>query len=318
MDYINHQADKFNWEIIVVNDGSTDNTGALAEIFSKSNKKIKVYHHRKNRGLGKGLQTAFDHSLGDIVITLDIDLSTHPEYILKMIEKLNETDAEVVIASPMLKGGLMSGMPWYRYILSICANKFLSYFAPGNISSLTSMSRAYKGEFIRGLSLHSSGMEIMPEILYKTLIMNGKIEEIPGCLIWNTAENSKAKRISKMPIFKHTIATLFSGFLLKPFLFFIFPGLLLSCFSLYSVSWMFIHFFNEYAHVTGTSFLDRATNALEIAYRLHPHTFLISLFSILLSIQLIAIGFLSLQNKHYFEEMFYVITRSNYKKNKKV
>lgn len=315
LESLNALEDKFDWEILIINDGSTDNTGALGELFAKENPKIKVFHHRKNRGLGKGLQTGIDNSLGDYVITLDIDLSISPENIARMLEKIIETKVKVVIGSPMLEGAKMEGMPWYRRFLTIWANKFLSFIVPGRISTLTCMARAYDGEFLRSLNLRSMGMEIMPEILYKTMIMHENIEEIPVDLIWNTAENSKGNRVSSMGIYKHTIATLFTGFLLKPFLFFILPGLLLFLFSLYPITWMLVHFFNEYATAAGPGILERSSRSIEVAYQLHPHTFLVAFFSLLLAIQLIAVGFQSLQNKHYFEEVFNLVTKLYRKKN---
>ena len=72
---------------------------------------------------------------------------------------------------------------------------------------------------------------------------------------------------------------------------------------------MLVHFFTEFVDATGTTLLDRASHALETAYQLHPHTYLIALLSLLLAIQLIALGFQSLQSKHYYEEIFNLATK---------
>lgn len=312
--FLDSLQDKFDWEIILVNDGSKDNTGALAEIFAKGHSNVRVFHHRKNGGLGMGLQTGINQSKGDYVITWDIDLSCSPKNIPRMLEKIIDSKAKIVIASPSLKGARMKGMPWYRRFLSVCANKFLSKIAPVHVSNLTSMARVYEGEFIRNLNLRSMGMEIMPEIIYKTTIMNGRIEEIPADVIWNAEDHPLGNRKSSMRIFRHTIATLFTGFLLRPFVFFILPGLCLFLFSLYSITWMFIHFFREYPTALGSTVIERASGALETAFQLHQHTFFVAFFSLLISIQLIAVGFQALQNKHYFEELFNLLTKLNSKK----
>jgi glycosyltransferase involved in cell wall biosynthesis len=310
--YLTTLEDRFEWEIILINDGSIDSTGVLGEKFSKANPKIKIFHHHTNYGLGKGIQTAIENSKGDYVITYDVDLSMSTDHIEKLLQKIIKSKAKVVIASPMLKGGKFEGMPAYRKILSFCANRFLSFFAAEKVSSLTSMARAYDGDFIRSLNLRSIGMEIMPEIIYKTTILHERIEEIPAGVVWHSV-NGKPARISKMRIFRHTLATLFTGFLLKPFLFFILPGLLFFLFALYPITWLFLHFFHEYSLTPAGSFLDRASEGLASAYQLHPHTFLVSFFSLFLSIQLIALGFHSLQNKHYFEELFNFMTKLNQK-----
>ncbi|GAB4232675.1 MAG: hypothetical protein Tsb0021_11460 [Chlamydiales bacterium] len=316
-DYLVSIQSEFDWELIIINDGSKDQTGEIADQFAKERDRVTVYHHPVNRGLGQSLQDGFQLTKGDYVVTLDIDLSCGPEYVLKMVQKLIESDADIVIASPYMKGGQMSNVPFHRKVLSIAANRFLSALAPGHLTSLTCMVRAYKGTFIRSLDLRATGMEIMPEILYKAMIMNGKIEEIPAHLDWSLQIQPESKRKSSMKIVSHTMATIFTGFLLRPFLFIILPGIFLFLFSLYPITWMFIHFFSELENVSGEGALHRASQALAIAYELHPHTFLVGLLSLVLSIQLIASGFLSLQNKQYYEEMYYLITHLRHGNTKK-
>ncbi len=316
-DYMRSLQDKYDWEIVLINDGSKDDTGEIADSFAENHPNVHVYHHQKNLGLGKALQDAFALTKGDYVVVLDIDLSFSPDHIEKLLNKMQETNATLVIASHTMKGAQLTKVPWYRKILSLGANKFLSLFTRGDISNLTSMARAYDGPYIRSLSLRSRGMEIMPEIIYKTMIMDEKIEQIPAHLDWSLQMDPSISRRSSMKIFHHTIATLLTGFLLRPFLFFILPGLLLFLFSFYPNIWMLVHFSNEFAQVSGGTFLDQASQALEIAYQKHPHTFLVGLLSLLLSIQLIALGFQSMQSKHYYEEIFNLATKIYRKKKKK-
>lgn len=304
--------EKYHWELIVVNDGSHDATGELLEDFAQKEPRLIVAHHHKNRGLGAALQTGFSLSKGDYVVTLDIDLSCSPKAIKTLLDKIEKSGGQVVVYSPTMKGGEIQNVPWHRKQLSYGANRFLSFFSSGKVSNFTCMTRAYNGAFIRSLHLRSSGMEIMPEILYKTMIMDGKIEEIPGILRWH--EEKETGRVSKMRIFQHTLATLFSGFLLRPFLFFILPGIFLLLFSFYPNIWMVIHVITEYQEVAGNTFIERGSQALRVAYQLHPHTFLTGLLSLLLALQIIALGIQSLQSKHYYEELFSMLTAMNRKK----
>lgn len=300
---------EYLWEIILVNDGSSDDTGQLAETFAVDHPNIIVIHHEHNQGLGKGLQTGFSHSRGDYVITLDVDLSTSPSVIPTLLKKIQETNAKIVIASSMQKGCRMEGMPFYRRVLSRIANRFLAFFAPVKITSLTGMTRVYEGKFIRSIYPRSEGMEIMQEVIYKTVLLREQIEEIPCDLIWDRCENEKVARVSKMKIVRQTLVTLFSCFLFKPFLFFVIPGLLFLSFAFYSNGWMFLHYFEEYAALDHLEWLDRFSVALERSYGKYPHTFITALFSTLFSVQLLSIGLQSLQSKHYFEELFYLISK---------
>src|SRR5258705_697900 len=105
IDYLESKSQKYQWEIIIIDDGSVDKTGDIAEEFEKQKDNIKVIHHPVNLNLGNALKTGFLHSKGDIVVVLDVDLSYSVEYIEKMVDKLIEKSADIVLASPYMKGG---------------------------------------------------------------------------------------------------------------------------------------------------------------------------------------------------------------------
>ena len=305
--YLESLEDKYRWEIIIINDGSTDETGELAENFANKHRNVRVFHHFTNFGLGQAFKYAFKNCKGDYIITLDMDLSYSPEHIELMLKKIIETRARVVLASPYMKGGKISNIPWLRRYLSIWANRFLSIAAKGRLSTLTSMVRAYDGRFLKSLNLRSTGMDIMPEIIHKSMILGARIEEVPAHLDWSSLQDEKPKRRSSMRILQHTIATLLSGFIFRPFMFFIMPGLALLLFALWISAWAFIHFSTYYAElVQYSSFLMRSSAALDMAFDRHTHTFVIGLLALMLSIQLISLGVLSLQSKNYFEEIFHL------------
>jgi hypothetical protein len=149
-------------------------------------------------------------------VTLDLDLSYSPDHIWKLLTKIRETSAKVVVASPYMKEGRVCNVPWLRRVLSILANRFLSMAAKGNLSTLTSMVRAYDGKFLRTLDLKSLGMEINPEVIYKTMLLQARLEEIPAHLNWEFQQAEGIKRRSSMRMLRHTLAVLISGFQFRP------------------------------------------------------------------------------------------------------
>lgn len=307
--YMETLADKYRWEIIFVNDGSSDETGEIAEAAAKRRPNIRVLHHPTNFGAGQAFRFAFKQCRGDYVVTFDLDLSYSPEHIHKLLSKIRETKAKVVVASPYMTGGRLSGVPWLRRTLSICANRFLSVAAKGSLSTLTSMVRAYDAKFLQILDLKSTGLEINPEIIHKSMLLGAKIEEIPGHLDWGNQIKERAVQRSSMNIklFRHVLAVLLSGFLFRPVMFFIVPGASFFLLSIFANAWVLIHSFDQYQVLSQyDSFSVRASAAVAAAFNQAPHTFIIGGMTLMLAIQLISLGILALQGKNYFEEIFHL------------
>jgi glycosyltransferase involved in cell wall biosynthesis len=305
--YMKSLEEEYRWEIIFINDGSTDETGELAEAFGETRDNMHVFHHMTNLGVGQAFKLAFEHCRGNYIVTLDLDLSYSPDHIRKLLSKIRATGAKIVVASPYMKEGMVSNVPWLRRILSICANRFLARTARGSLSTLTSMVRAYDGKFVKSLNLRSLGMEVNPEVIYKAKLLHAHIEEVPAHLDWGLQKSKEFKRRSSMKVVRHTMAILISGFLFRPVMFFIVPGLALLLFALYVNTWTVIHFFEQYQNFPQYSwFFTRASAAVGVAYTQFPHTFLVGLLSLMLAIQLIGLGILALQSKNYFEEIFHL------------
>jgi glycosyltransferase involved in cell wall biosynthesis len=297
----------FRWEIVVINDGSTDCTGDLIDEFAKGNSNVRVFHHITNFGLGQAFKFAFSRCRGEYVVTLDADLSYSPDHIERLLDKIQQTKAKVVVASPYMEGGKISDVPWLRKIFSVGANRFLSRAANGELSTLTSMVRVYDGRFLRSLNLRAQGMEVMPEIIYKSKLLGARIEEIPAHLDWSELRARANTRQSSMRLWRHTVSIILSGFLFRPVMFFILPGLLLLLFSIYVNGWVVTHFLSHFQLLSQyASFFARASAAVSAAYAQSPHTFIVGISSLMLGIQLVGLGILALQNKNYFEEIFHL------------
>jgi glycosyltransferase involved in cell wall biosynthesis len=310
--YLDGLADRYRWQIILVNDGSRDRTGEIAERIARTRDDLTVLHHPRNFGLGQALKFGFGHSEGDYVVTIDIDLSYSPAHIGLMLETIKSTGAKIVLASPYMKGGSIGEVPPLRRVMSIWANRFLSLLAHGKLSTLTCLVRAYDGPFIRSLNLRAMGMDVMPEMIYKSMVLRASIDQVPATLDWGLQQGPAGKRKSSMRILRHIVSTLLSGFVFRPFAFFVLPGLLLLTFSLYVNVWMIVHFVQALADLPpGTP--GAVSVAVARAYESFPHTFIVGLFSLTLSIQLISLGVIALQNKRYFEESFHL--GSSIKKN---
>lgn len=301
MAYLQTLADRFRFEILLINDGSSDDSGAIADRLRSRHDAIRVINHPKNFGLGQAFKTSFAASRGDYVITFDVDLSYSAEHIGALLDAIVRERAKLVLASAYMPGGQVTNVPFKRRVLSQWGNRFLRFFARGHFSTLTCMVRAYDGPFVRRLFLRSTGVDIMPEIVQKTMILNGRIVEIPAHLDWSRQLAAGPARSSSMRILRHIVSTLIAGFIFRPFVMLLLPGLLILALSVYVNFWVAVEF------VGAMSGGHRPLYAAAmVVYRDHPQTLFIGVLSLVLAIQLISLGAVSLQNARYFNDAYYM------------
>ena len=307
-DYLESLRDRYDWEILVINDGSSDRTGELAEGVARKLENITVLHHKTNRNLGTALRTGFEHSQGDYVVVLDIDLSYSPDHIGRLLSKIEEAEADMVIASPYMKGGKNTGIPFLRLLLSRTVNFLMRKASRHNIYTFTGMVRAYKGSFIRSLNTKSTTFDINPEIILKAHILRAHILEIPAHLDWTEQNKLGKTRTSSVHIFMGILNGLVNSFIFRPYALFWIVGLLILAMSLYIIVWIFINTYEVYPMTAAmaTGFEERLTLAVSEVYRQRPYSFVVGGITLIISIQLLGLGFLSLQKKRYFDELFHL------------
>jgi glycosyltransferase involved in cell wall biosynthesis len=307
LDYLRTLQGQYRFELIVVNDGSRDETGAIADQLASEFEGIRVIQHPRNFGLGQALKTGFAQCRGSYVVVLDIDLSYGPEHVGLLLERMSKTSARLVLASPYMRGGRVIEVPWLRVVFSRVANWFLARASGQRISTMTCMVRAIDGRFLRSLHLRSTGMDVMPEMIHKAKLLRASIEEVPAELNWQRQNRVGGKRRSSLRLVQQIAGTTVSGFILRPFTFLLVPGLLLLAFATYVNTWMMIHFMDAYAELgAGTAPARGMSAAVALAYANYPHTFIVGLLSLMLAMQLIGMAMLSLQNKRYFDELFHL------------
>jgi glycosyltransferase involved in cell wall biosynthesis len=315
--YMTGLGKKYNWEIVVINDGSLDKTGELADEFAVQRPRVKVYHHKVNSNLGTALQTGFKKATGAYVVVMDLDLTYAEDHIERMLATIEKTDADIVIASPYMKGGKNTAVPFFRLLLSKVVNKLMRFMAPGKINTFTGMVRAYKKEFLENLNLKSSTYAINPEIIFKSFILRARVVEIPAHLDWSFQKQIGTGRSSSIKIFNGILGGLMSGFIFRPYILFMSIGMILLIISIYIIAWIFIQTFGilpEIAVELG-GFEDRFGLAVARVFNERPYSFMVGGISLIISLQFLGTGFLSLQNKRYFDELFHINT-TQLKKNK--
>lgn len=278
-DHLSARSDAYSWEMLVVDDGSTDGTGDLAEAFAAGDEHVRVLRHRTNFGLGQALRYGFAQAKGDVVVTLDADLTYSVDHIDRLLDAFVETGAKIVVASPYAHGGVTTRVPFRRLLPSRVANVLLAAASNAHISTYTGMVRAYDTRFLRSLNVRAMGMDVNAEILRQAQILRARIVEIPAHLDWSA--NARSAGGSGLRVPRTTVAVAISAYLFRPVMFFMVPALLFAVFAV--VAWGF-------AVAAGLGGF-RLLAALAIV-------------ASLAAVQLAGFAFLALQAKRSFEDLF--------------
>ncbi len=275
-----------DYEIVVVDDGSKDDTFRLAEEVSSHNSHIKVIKQPVNMGMGRALRTGFEKSDGDILVTIDADLSYSPSHINKLVsELLNDETIDIAVGSPYMEGGSVKNVPFSRLFISKAANKFVGFSMTENLSTVTSVLRAYRREVLESMDLESNGTNINLEILSKAIATRYKIKEVPARLEGRELGSSKLKFRSKT--ISHVLFSLYE----KPMILFGVIGLILCLIGLIGGIYLF------YQYIIGT--LD-PTRPLII----------FSVLMIISGIQILIFGFVATQISLLKREV-YIVQKEN-------
>ncbi len=163
-------------EIIVVDDGSTDGTGAILE--NLNHHVIRVVRHLRNMGKGAAVRTALTHATGDWVLIQDADLEYAPEDYPELIAPfLRDPSIVAVFGSRFL--GRIEGMKLPNFI----ANKLLTWFTNvlfhSRITDLCTGYKLYRTEVVREIPLVRDGFDLEHELTAKLLKRECRIVDVP-------------------------------------------------------------------------------------------------------------------------------------------
>ena len=163
----------FEYEIIIVDDGSTDGTEATLKEIQLTNQNLHVVSLVRNYGQSTALQAGFDHSTGDVLITMDGDLQNDPADIPKIIDVLKDNN-EIDLVAGWRKDRQDSVLN--RKLPSMFANFLISYTTGIKLRDYGCSLKGYRRELVSKFRLYGEMHRFIPAIAAE---VGAKIIEIP-------------------------------------------------------------------------------------------------------------------------------------------
>lgn len=167
---------KEKFEIIVVNDNSTDNSDEVLKKLNEKIKRLRIVTRTKNPGAGYAIREGLSKVRGDIIITMDGDLSHDPAEIVNFLKFLKDYD--MVCGSRYVKGG-KAEMNYSRILVSGLFNFVFRKLLGIPVKDFTSGFRVFKAKIIDKIELKSKKFGIFIEISLKAHLAGFKLTEIP-------------------------------------------------------------------------------------------------------------------------------------------
>ncbi|ASV76480.1 Glycosyl transferase, family 2 [Thermogutta terrifontis] len=137
-------------EIIVIDDGSTDNTAAKLKQWEERGD-VRILRHARNQGKGAALRTGFAHVTGDIVVIQDADLEYDPAEHLRLIQPIVEGVADVVYGSRFISEGPHRVLYFWHYVANRAITTLSNMFTDLNLTDVETCHKAFRREVIEAI-----------------------------------------------------------------------------------------------------------------------------------------------------------------------
>ncbi len=183
------------FELLIVNDHSTDKTQELIDNFAKQYNNIKFVLNKRDKGFANAVKTGFENAFGDALVLVMADLCDDLSTIQKMFDTLDE-GYDVVCGCRYIKGGSRFGGSKLKGMPSSLAGRSLYYLLGIPTHDIANAFKMYRKEVIEHMEIKAKGFEISMEIPLRAYYLGFKITEVPT--LWR--ERTKGK--SNFKIFK--------------------------------------------------------------------------------------------------------------------
>lgn len=177
-------------EIVIIDDGSTDNTADYLKRLNNCDE-IRVVFHKVNKGKGAALKTGFKHAKGDIIIIQDADWEYDPQEYPKLLKLILDGKADVVYGSRFIGGDSHRVLYFWHSV----GNKFLTLLSNMltnlNLTDMEVGYKVFKKSILGKIELKEDRFGFEPEFTAKIALLNIPIYEVGISYYGRTYEDGK-------------------------------------------------------------------------------------------------------------------------------
>ncbi|MDD5446391.1 MAG: flippase-like domain-containing protein [Methanocellales archaeon] len=170
-----------DYEIILVNDNSTDNTPSIIDTLANENPRIKPVHRASTPGFGNAIKSGLKHASGDIVIPVMGNLSDDQTDLLKLVKKIEE-GYDIAYGSRFIKGSSVEDYPITKIFANRIFNNVVRFLFGISHKDVTNAFKAYKRKVLETIgieNMEAEGFDLTVEIPLKAHILGFKSAEVP-------------------------------------------------------------------------------------------------------------------------------------------
>ena len=172
------------YDVLVVDDGSPDGTGRLADELAEADEGVHVLHRTTKEGLGPAYAAGFAQGLSmgaEILCEMDADFSHDPADLPRLVAAVRD-GADLAIGSRYVEGGGTDGWPWHRIAISRGGNRYASMMLGIHVADATAGFRAFRDTTVRKVdpsNCEASGYGFQVEMAWRTEQAGLTIVEVP-------------------------------------------------------------------------------------------------------------------------------------------
>lgn len=165
-----------HFEIVIVDDGSTDGTAAIVDKLADA--KVKVVHHPRNRGKGAAMETGFTHASGEIILVQDADLEYDPRDYPELLGPIINGEADVVFGSRFMGGRPHRVVYFWHMVGNRLLTLLSNIFTNINLSDMETGCKVFRREALQDLRVEEKRFGFEPEITAKLVQRRCRFYEV--------------------------------------------------------------------------------------------------------------------------------------------